>query len=188
MENQNEYFNYLKKRRFSGYLYRKFWLYPILNNYIKGEALDIGCGIGDLLAYRENTLGVDINKKMIDWCKDQGHSVKLMTTDCIPFGDNTFDSVVLDNVLEHIENPTNILSEAYRVLKDNGEILVGVPGIKGYKKDNDHKVFYSKNYLIETLQNNGYIEKKIFAMPLNLKYLERHISQYCVYGVFSKKF
>jgi SAM-dependent methyltransferase len=184
MASQNNYFQYLKNRSFYGLVYRKFWLYPKLNHYLVGKVLDLGCGIGDFLSYRKKTVGVDINSKMVDWCLSQGHKAVKMEVDKLPFENKSFDSVIMDNVLEHIENPEFILNEVHRVLVSDGIFLVGVPGSLGYKKDSDHKVFYSKDSLVRTLNNNGFKVKKIFSMPLDVKLFDKYLSQYCIYGMF----
>ena len=44
----------------------------------------------------------------------------------LPFKDNTFDSVVCDNVLDHTENPDLLLQEAHRVIKLGGHLILGV--------------------------------------------------------------
>jgi SAM-dependent methyltransferase len=186
MTDHNLYFDYLKQRSYIAFLYRKFWLYPRLNQFLQGRTLDVGCGIGDLLACRKNTIGVDINKKMVDWCLSQGYSAELMQADKLPYFDGSYDSVIIDNVLEHIIEPQAILNEVRRVLVDNGVLIVGVPGSLGYSRDPDHKVFYSKNKLIETLNKVGFSEKKVFAMPFNIMWLDTRLSQYCIYAVFLK--
>jgi len=184
---QEEYFEYLKQRSRVGILYRQYWLYPRLSRCLQGKALDIGCGIGDLLSYRENTVGVDINEQTVGWCRAQGHSVELMQVDQLPYEDGSFDSVIMDNVLEHIKDPRPILAEAHRVLADDGVLVVGVPGALGYSRDPDHKVFYSREMLVEVLTNADFIEQKIFAMPLNIAWLDTRLSQYCIYGVFRRE-
>jgi SAM-dependent methyltransferase len=44
-----------------------------------------------------------------------------------PFPDNQFDSVLTNQVLEHVFNPTEFLSEINRVLKPKGYLLLTVP-------------------------------------------------------------
>ncbi len=184
MAEQTEYFDYLQKRSKLGLLYRQYWLYPKLSRCLKGKALDIGCGIGDLLSFRKNTYGVDINEETIAWCRQLDHSVKVMQEDILPYEDGSFDSVMMDNVLEHIENPKNILSEVERVLVKGGIFVVGVPGTLGYSRDSDHKVFYSRTKLIDTMKDAGFSVNSVFAMPLELDFLDTRMSQYCIYGVF----
>lgn len=186
MTDHGEYYKYLRQRSRLGSLYRKYWLYPRLSDMLKGKTLDIGCGIGDLLVHRPNTVGLDVNPRTVEWCKSQELDVQLMEVDHLPFGCQTFDSVILDNVLEHIEEPRLILTEVHRVLANDGILVIGVPGTLGYSRDPDHKVFYSKEKLVNTVTSSGFNVQRIFAMPLNLDWLESRMRQYCVYGVFRR--
>ena len=47
--------------------------------------------------------------------------------------------MVLDNVIEHIQDPMPLLKECKRVLASKGNIIIGVPLEKGYERDPDHK-------------------------------------------------
>ena len=71
MISKKKYFEYLKDRSILGFFYRNFFLYPKLNKLLDAQTLDIGCGVGDFLKFRPNTIGVDINKNCIDWCLDR---------------------------------------------------------------------------------------------------------------------
>ncbi|MFT5452064.1 MAG: SAM-dependent methyltransferase [Enterobacterales bacterium] len=186
MNDNLTYLNYLKRRSILGKLYRQYWLYPRLARQISGRVLDIGCGIGDFVRYRANTIGVDVNVDIVNWCIDSGLNVKHMEIDLLGFPDASFDAVVLDNVLEHIASPEKLLAEIKRVLIPGAVFLLGVPGIRGYKADPDHKVFYDQALLIRTMENAGFIKGKIFLMPLNLPFLNKFMSQFCIYGVFRK--
>ncbi len=44
-----------------------------------------------------------------------------------PFEDNSFDSVISSQVLEHVFNPDEFIQEIYRVLKPGGRCLITVP-------------------------------------------------------------
>lgn len=186
MSKHDTYFHYLQGRSRLGLVYRRMWLYRHLCQYLTGYVLDVGCGIGDLLSYRANTVGVDINPKTVEWCKKKGLDVHFMERDHLPFGDRIFDSAILDNVLEHLEDPGLLLAEVHRILGNKGVLVVGVPGTCGYLKDPDHKIYYSEQKLIETVSNYGFNVRHVFAMPLNQSWLEKRLSQYCVYGVFER--
>lgn len=135
------------RRSFLGVIYRRYVLYPRLNFHLRGKALDIGCGIGDMLSYRRNTFGLDVNPLNVDFCKKRKLNAYLMKPNMIPFDDKSFDSVLLDNVLEHIESPSLLFKEIRRVLKPDGLLLIGVPGEKGFSSDDDHKIFYEEKTL-----------------------------------------
>jgi SAM-dependent methyltransferase len=186
MTASNDYFEYLQKQSWIGPIYRKLWLYPKLNIYLHGSVLDVGCGVGDFLSYRANTVGVDINPKTVEWCRQRGLEARIMAKDELPFADKMFDGAILDNVVEHIEKPGPLLSEVHRVLRKQARLIVGVPGTCGYARDPDHKVFYSERKLIKEMSKCGFNFLKVFAMPLNLRWLESRLSQYCIYGVFQR--
>ncbi len=165
-------------------IYRRYLLYPQLCRELEGQVLDIGCGIGDFLAYRPNTVGVDVNERTVAWCRNQGLDARLMPIDDLPFDAEAFDGAVLDNLLEHIPHPELLLRESARVLKSGAALVVGVPGLRGYERDDDHKVFYDEAALVETLTTAGFARRRVIHMPVRSRLLDRKLSQYCVYGVF----
>lgn len=181
------YFNYLRKRSLIGLMYRWGYLYPLLSRYLKGDALDVGCGIGDLLRFRKNTLGVDINRENVNWCKKNGLDAILIEGDMLPFAEKTFSSAIMDNVLEHITEPETLIAEVHRVLDKQAPFIVGVPGKRGYRADPDHKVFYDENSLVKTISEAHFSLEKIIYTPFRSNWLDNNITQYCLYGVFHKK-
>ena len=186
MADDNAYHEYLMTRSNFALYYRNFYLYPQINRNLKGKVLDVGCGIGDFLKYRKNnpTIGIDINKSIVAYCKSQGLNVISFEDGKIGFDDDSFDGVVLDNVLEHIEDPSMLLYEIRRVLKNDGTFIIGVPGVKGYQSDPDHKCFYDDQKL-SSIERFGFKEKKSFYTPLfKSKLLSERIRQYCIYKVF----
>lgn len=181
---QEEYFEYLKKRSRLGWLYRRYWLYPRLCQYLDGKTLDIGCGIGDFLKFRTDTVGVDINSATVGWCRRRGFDAYQMLPNAIPFPDDSFDSAILDNVLEHLAEPAELLIEIARVLRPGSSLVVGVPGRGGFATDSDHKVFYDEATLVSTLVTAGFRLQYSFYMPFRSAWLDVRMRQYCLYGVF----
>jgi ubiquinone/menaquinone biosynthesis C-methylase UbiE len=182
MSEEKNYFKYLKTRSSLANLYRKYYLYPIISKHLKGKLLDVGCGIGDFLKFRNNTIGIDIDENMVNFCKSEGLEVVLFDNGKIPFSDNLFDGVIIDNVLEHIEDPTSLLLEVTRVIKNNGLIVIGVPGIKGYASDSDHKIFYNDEILKNLFNKFNFQEKASFYAPLfKSKIFSSIFRQYCIY-------
>jgi SAM-dependent methyltransferase len=183
---QRTYFEYLLQRSALGLLYRKYVLYPRLSHHLSGVVLDVGCGIGDFVAHRPGTVGVDPNPHCVDFCRGRGLEVQSMQTGKIPFSDRSFDGAVLDNVLEHLTEPADTLREVYRVLRDDGRLIVGVPGEKGYAIDPDHKVFYEEHSLAKLLDGAGFSVNRMFHMPLPIPTLGRVMRQHCVYAIAAK--
>lgn len=186
MTDTDQYFDYLNRRSRLGYWYRRGWLYPQLKRHLRGRVLDIGCGIGDMLRSRPDTVGVDINPATVAHCRKQGLDARLMEANRLPFEDGSFDGAILDNVLEHIEQPQPLLAETRRVLRQGATLLVGVPGERGYSVDPDHKVFYDAAGLERTVSDAGFEVSRILGMPLPLDSLSRRLKIYCLYGVFRR--
>jgi SAM-dependent methyltransferase len=186
MVDYREYYFYLRQRSRAGYIYRRYWLYPRISSYLHGRTLDVGCGIGDFLRYYKIATGVDINPLMVAFCRENGFNVQQMTPDALPFYECSFDSVMFDNVLEHLSDPRALLREIYRVVVKDGTLVVGVPGQRGFTEDVDHKKFYDRELLASTLADSGFRLWQHFYMPFKSNWLNLRIRQYCLYGVFKR--
>ncbi len=90
--------------------------------------MDFGCGSKPYKSLFKNAseyIGVDYDS--------EGHSHKNEKIDVfydgktIPFKDNSFDSILTSEVLEHVFNLEEILKELNRVLKPGGKILITIP-------------------------------------------------------------
>jgi len=182
----NVYVEYLRGRSLLALAYRRLYLYPRLCRHLHGCALDVGCGIGDMLAFRPNTVGVDINPRLVAWCISRGQDAKPMDSDSLPFGAGTFDSAIMDNVLEHIAHPDTLLREIHRVLVPGGHFVVGVPGERGFSSDPDHKVYYDEEALRRAMSGAGFESVALLYAPFHSVWLSRSMSQYCLYGVFRR--
>jgi rhamnosyltransferase len=188
MTDHDEYFDYLRGRSRLGAVYRRQILYPRLARRIRGRLLDVGCGIGDMLAFRRNSVGVDINERTVEFCVGRGLDARSMKPDELPFEDASFESVLMDNVLEHIEDPAPLLADSLRVLESGGRLLVGVPGTRGWDSDPDHKVRYDERSLVLVIERNGFRHAETFHTPLwRSDWLDRHVRQYCIYAAFDKR-
>jgi ubiquinone/menaquinone biosynthesis C-methylase UbiE/DNA-binding transcriptional ArsR family regulator len=100
-----------------------------------GSLLDIGCGRGQilkLLASRATrAVGVDIDEKARELARAElmiagvpGCSLRKGDMYRLPFDDHEFDTIILDDVLVNAEHPVRALSEARRLLKPGGRVLL----------------------------------------------------------------
>lgn len=56
---------------------------------------------------------------------DEAHVID--EKEALPFADDTFDLVLCDNVVEHVEEPDHFMGEVHRVLKPQGSLFIRTP-------------------------------------------------------------
>ena len=183
-DNYLNYYRYLKTTSIIGKIYRKFFLYPFLSRFIKGNFLDVGCGLGDFLSFgSKRSLGLDINKFNVDHCKSRGLSAELIKDGKFPVDDDSFSTINLDQVLEHINEPDILLKEINRCLNIGGRLIIGVPCESGYKRDPDHKVFYNLEKIKKVLSKYNFSILITFYTPLPLKFFGKILPQQSLYVI-----
>lgn len=184
----SEYLDYLLTRSAFARVYRERLLYPIIRRIAPGVTLDVGCGIGDYLRSKEGAIGVDIDPAVVDYCRSEGLEAYVVPNGSpFPFGNGYFDSIVCDNVIEHLEKPELLMLEISRVLKSNGRLVVGLPGIKGFAHDPTHVHFYRLDDICQLLSCYGFSCKSHFYAPIPLSFLSRFLSQQCLYVLAYKQ-
>lgn len=121
-------------------LKRHSQLFDLFQNNISKDSkiLDIGCAMGGMLSYLKKQdynylYGIDVTKKYIDIAKkNKEFDIQFGSADDIPFENNFFDLLIIDQVMEHLVNPRKAFQEAKRVLKKNGFFCIGVPDAQRY--------------------------------------------------------
>ena len=186
------YFNYLKTISLRGRVYKRIFSSPILFLYARrfgSRIIEVGSGTGSgvLGAFPSRVVGIDINPFAVEYTKSIGLRASVINHDgSFPVADGAFDACILDNVLEHIENPAKVLDECYRVTGPEAGLVIAVPGTRGFKWDSDHKVLYGENEL--KLLDDRWSLIRLFSIPLFLRSerLSKAIKQYCLVAVFKK--
>jgi len=93
-----------------------------------GKILDVGCGkkpYKKLFLNAREYIGIDIENPGHDHSQEEidvFYDGKIF-----PFVDQNFDSVLTNQVFEHVFNPDEFMSEISRVLKKEGHLLITVP-------------------------------------------------------------
>lgn len=97
-----------------------------LASSITGRTLDVGCGSKPYASlYRSNEyVGLEIDTPQNRSSKNADY---FYDGDLFPFANASFDSIVANEVFEHVFNPDQFLSEAVRVLKPGGMVLMTIP-------------------------------------------------------------
>ena len=146
--------------------------YFIENIEESSKILDIGCGIGaltyDIAKKARNVVAIDIRKDFIEIATKRFNlsNIRYVLGDALNYEFNeTFDYIVLSNVLEHIKNRIEFLKRIKGIAK---YILIRVPLINRswltlYKKElgveyrlsNDHYIEYTYNSFQEEIESAG---------------------------------
>lgn len=100
------------------------------------SVLDLGCGEGDLLYLLENEKkvigqGIEFSEQAIYSCVEKGLSVYHgdIDTGLSEYGDGSFDYVILNESLQQVWKPGDVLNEALRVGR---KAIVGFPNFAYY--------------------------------------------------------
>ncbi len=141
--------------------------------------IDIGCGynaslLKSLRKYSKNLVGVDVSVN--EEIKGIQIYEKTLENNLDFLEDSSFDLVIINSVLEHLENPISILKEAYRILDKKGILVGNVPnwlgkyaletsafkfGLSPEIEMNDHKMYYAKKDIWPLLVKAGFKPKNI---------------------------
>jgi 2-polyprenyl-3-methyl-5-hydroxy-6-metoxy-1,4-benzoquinol methylase len=141
--------------------------------------LDLGCGDGwmtaELAALGTRPAGVEIARAAVERAQRRHPQLTfaLAAADgSLPLEDNAFDVVWSSEVIEHVADTARWLSEARRVLRPKGRLLLTTPnhsrlrllvaGIEPYSEPlGDHLHLYSARSLREVLREFGFGEIEV---------------------------
>ena len=142
--------------------------------------IDLGCGNGVFLnKVKQNIkdmklMGLDMSSVAIQQLKEfyniSGIVSKLPEIP-YPIIDNSFDYVVMMEIVEHVDDEKELMNNAFRILKPGGKIIVTAPSdnTKEYRKfieekSSEHVRWYDENRFLNLLNyygKNPFIEKFI---------------------------
>ena len=105
----------------------------VSKKYVNGVCLDIGSGNSPYKKYYLDKVDKylvvdkgDIHKHMFKSSKEEFIDADIKN---LPFEDEFADTIILTQVLEHIDEPFKALDEVYRVLKKDGVLILSLPFI-----------------------------------------------------------
>jgi uncharacterized protein YbaR (Trm112 family) len=99
-----------------------------------------------------NSINLDIGKfKNVDVVADGKK---------LPFKNNSFDGMLMESVLEHVDEPEIVIKEAYRTLKKGGKIYISIPFVYVFHGSPNDFNRYTLNGLMKRLKIAGFANIK----------------------------
>src|SRR3989344_6185182 len=120
-------------------------------NYAKGKMLDVGCGNKPYYKIFKNKIdsyvGIDKFNKNAN-IKNDFLKVKIAI--------NSYDTVLCTQVLEHVEDPQELLNKINKVLKRDGILIMTVPFIGSLHEIPNDYYRFTKYSISKLLQKTGF--------------------------------
>lgn len=181
---------------------RRPWLRAAAG-FVEGPTIDLGCGVGELLErLPAGSKGLEINKASVEHCRAKGLDVTyydgwaddwqlsavrdgvdgdearpdpLDSGDRHEIGDGRFDTLIMSHVLEHLDEPVDVL---HRLLTTAGplglrQVLIVVPGRAGFRSQETHRTFVDRGMLSgpTVTRDTGFALASTSYFPGNLRWI-----------------
>jgi SAM-dependent methyltransferase len=127
-----------------------------IEQYARGRLVDLGCGKAPLYGIYQDKADAVL---CVDW--DQSlHGTEFVDRQMdlngpLAFPDESFDTVLSTDVLEHIREPVLFWSEMARICKRGGHIILGTPFLYWIHENPHDYARYTKYNLIYECERNG---------------------------------
>lgn len=132
----------------------------LIRHYVDLEGarvLDIGCGIGTYVAKLDticgHAYGIDIDPYRVG--RANAGALSVAVSERLPFADHSFDVVLLNEVIEHVQDDAATLREACRVLKPGGHVVIYAPN-RLYPFET-HGIYLGKRYIFGNIPFVNYL-------------------------------
>lgn len=136
---------YFSRAAYKGVSFRRFSQYWWSNRFYallaqkygakEGNVLEVGCGMGDLLAWFPSayqTYGVDINLWALFLARKnvpRAQFLRLLAENLDVFPESCFQIVIAKHIVEHLQDPFTVVCQISRLLKPGGLLLMATPNL-----------------------------------------------------------
>lgn len=128
----------------------------LVKSFIRGKSLDIGGGLNQL-----GDVIIDNDEEVLK----KNPKAKKGNAYGLPVEDNSFDTVIFSDVLEHLKHDYLAVKEAKKALKKNGRVIVTVPAYQFLFSEHDdllgHYRRYTKGSLKKVFEEQGFKTVKL---------------------------
>jgi SAM-dependent methyltransferase len=155
------------------------WVFSHFERHLHGDVLEIGCGSGNftvlMAAAGHRVTGVDLHAPYADTARSRLAGYPGVSVICADATSRAFaaqyDTVVLLDVLEHIEDDAGFLTKLRGALRPGGRIILKVPAYRWLMCDMDRAIGHFRRYdrptLKATLARAGFdlVTQRYFNLP-----------------------
>lgn len=135
----------------------------------KGKGIEIGAGSGIFSSRLGIEEGVEPSAKMRQKAVSRNINVIDAVAENLPYPDKNIDFALMVTVICFVDNVIQAFKEAYRVLKDDGCLIVAFidkdsPLGQGYEKNKKESVFYRDATFFDTTQVINLLKQSDFKI------------------------
>ena len=127
---------------------------PLIEKYAHGKVIDIGCGE---MPYRDVVLGRGLQYDSID-VERRHPDVRFIgdIENMDVLGNESYDTVLCLQVLEHVAHPFKVVREIHRILRPGGTLILSVPHLSRLHEEPRDFFRYTKHALRSMFEESGY--------------------------------
>ena len=158
---------------------KKIKKFHLARDWVGAKNLELGCSSAGLsrMLMKGFWIGLDFDFSVVREYSNYLGKPAVVARENLPFLSSSFDTVLMLDFLEHVDDDRLLLGEAARVLKNRGRLILSVP------RSGKLLILKIKNLLglkkeIYGHKREGYQEKELLSMLRNagfeVKFLEGH--------------
>lgn len=158
-----------------------------MGNEVTGKTLDVGCATKPYESLFRSDIyhGLEIETTVHS---EESRADFYYDGNVFPFREGEYDSVVTNQVLEHVFNPDQFLSEINRVLKPGGALLLTVPFVWDEHEQPFDYARYSSFGLRSLMEKHGFETVTVRKTVADLRVIFQLLNGYLYKTSASKGF
>lgn len=146
---------------------------------VNKKGLEVGVGTGRFAVPFDIKLGIDPSESMLTIAAAKGIKAVKGYAENLPFEDNSFDFILFVTTICFLDDISKALKESYRVLKENGKIIIGLIDKDSYLGNRYEKIknknifykdakFYSVNEITALLKESNFNNFRYYQTLINI--------------------
>jgi 2-polyprenyl-3-methyl-5-hydroxy-6-metoxy-1,4-benzoquinol methylase len=135
------------------------WIFEQILPHLGQNVLEVGCGNGNftslLVEQVHQVMAVDLNPDYVAATQNRlPHSnLQVLHANALEMSwEQTFDTIIMLDVLEHITDDQQCVQRLYQYLQPGGKLLIKVPAMQGLYGSLDQAIGHHRRYTHATLE------------------------------------